>query len=100
MWVKPFRVPGKLNPPEARAISSSCVQLPPGASVGEHVTEGREELLFVFEGEATLRLAGTAAKIPAGHVAYVPNGTRHDVANEGPAALTYVYVTAKEAGQP
>lgn len=99
MWVQRFREPGKLSPPEARAISSSCVRLERGSSVGAHVTEGKEELLFVLEGEATLRLGGTAAKVPAGHVAYVPPGTSHDVENEGAGPLLYVYVTARLAGK-
>ena len=60
MWVKPFREPGKLSPPDARAISSSCVRLGPGDRVGEHVTAAREELLLVLEGEASL-LVGESA---------------------------------------
>jgi len=100
MWVKSFRDPGRLSPPEAEAISSSCVRLEPGARVGEHVTAGKEELLFVLEGEATVRTEGTAAKIRAGHVAYVPPETRHDVWNEGDAPVLYVYATAKRSAKP
>ncbi len=97
MWVKPFRVPGKLSPPEARAISSSCVTLAPGQRVGEHTTEDREELLFVLEGEATLIAGNERTRIPAGHAAYVPPNTHHDVANETTDRVLYVYVTAKHA---
>ena len=97
MWVKSFREPGRVNPPEARALSSSCVRLGPGERVGEHVTAGKEELLFVLEGEATLMVGSTAHAVPAGHAAYVGPDTRHDVANAGRAPLTYLYVTAKLA---
>lgn len=100
MWVKRFTEPGKLTPPDTRAISSSCVRLASGTSVGAHVTDGKEELLFVLEGEATLRTPGGAAKVSAGHLAFVPPDTSHDVANEGPGPLAYVYVTAKLAGKP
>jgi len=95
MWVRPFREPGKVSPAEARAISSSCVRLEPGAAVGAHTTEGKEELLFVLEGEATLRIGGGDTTVGAGHVAFVPPDVLHDVVNEGPGRLTYVYVTAK-----
>ena len=96
---RPFRVPGKISPPEARSLSSSCVSLLPGERVGEHTTEGKEELLFVLEGVATLLLGGTATKIPAGEAAYVPPNATHDVANEGRSPLSYVYVTAR-TGKP
>jgi len=100
MWVKSFRDPGKLTPPEAAAISSACIRLEPGSRVGEHLTAGKEELLLVLEGEATVFLGGTATRIPAGHVAYVPPETRHDVANRGAAQLLYVYVTARLVAKP
>jgi mannose-6-phosphate isomerase-like protein (cupin superfamily) len=67
--------------------------------VGEHATRGKEELLFVLEGEATLLIGGTATKVLAGHAAYVPPDTTHDVANESRSLLSYVYVTAK-TGKP
>jgi len=95
VWTRPFRTPGKVSPPDARSLSSSCVSLPPGERVGEHTTEGKEELLFVLEGEATLFIGGTATRVRAGHAAYVPPNTTHDVANEGRSLLSYVYVTAK-----
>jgi len=95
MWVKSFREPGKVSPPDARALSSSCVRLGPGERVGEHVTAGKEELLLVLEGEATVLVGNTAKAIPAGHAAYVGPDTRHDVANATTAPLMYVYVTAK-----
>ena len=97
MWVKAFREPGKVSPPEARAISSSCVRLAPGERVGEHVTAAKEELLFVLEGEATVLVRGTATAVPAGNAAYVPPDTPHDVANVASAPLVYVYVTARLA---
>ena len=95
MWVKSFREPGKVSPPEARALSSSCVRLAPGERVGEHKTAGKEELLFVLEGEATVLVGNTAKAVPAGHVAYVGPDTQHDVANAATTPLTYVYITAK-----
>lgn len=99
VWIRSFRVPGKISPEDARSLSSSCVSLPPGERVGEHTTVSKEELLFVLEGEATLLIGGTATKVPAGNAAYVPPDTVHDVANFGRSPLSYVYVTAK-TGKP
>jgi mannose-6-phosphate isomerase-like protein (cupin superfamily) len=99
VWVRPFRVEGKISPPDARSLSSSCVRLAPGARVGEHTTEGKEELLLVLEGEASLIVGTGTTKVPAGHAAYVPPETHHDVANEGRNPLVYVYITATLAGE-
>lgn len=99
VWTRPFRAPGRISPPEAVVLSSSCVSLLPGERVGEHITEGKEELLFVLEGEAILLIGSTSNRVPAGHAAYVPPNTRHDVANGGRSVLSYVYVTAK-VGKP
>ena len=99
VWTRPFRTPGKVSPPDARSLSSSCVSLRPGERVGVHATAAKEELLFVLEGEATLLIDGAATKVPAGQAVYVPPDTIHDVANEGLTLLSYVYVTAK-TGKP
>lgn len=93
--MRPFREPGKISPPDAKSLSSSCVSLAPGQRVGEHTTGEREELVFVLEGEATLLIGSAMTRIPSGHAAYVPPGTNHDVANAGHSVLSYVYVTAK-----
>jgi len=100
MWVKSFLEPGKLSPPQARALSSSSVRLGPGMRVGEHSTGEREELILVLDGEATLLSEGTAMPVPAGHAAYVPPDTRHDVENRTGGALAYVYVTARTIERP
>lgn len=100
IWVRPFLDPGKVSPAEATALSSRCVRLAPGERVGEHSTEGREEILLVLEGEATLLVGGERTAVPAGHAAFVPPETNHDVANEGRAPLTYVYVTARIGRKP
>ena len=100
MWVKSLETPGKVSPPEARSLSSSCVRLAPGQRVGEHSTEDREELILVLEGEATLQAGGEATLVRQRHAAYVPPGSRHDVENRAGAPLVYVYVTARAAGKP
>ena len=100
MWVTSFRDPGKLSPPDARTLSSSCVRLAPGQRVGEHSTEDREELILVLEGEATLLAAGEATTVRQGSAAYVPPGTRHDVENREGGPLVYIYVTARSVGKP
>ena len=95
MWIHSLRQPGKVSPAEARSLSSACVRLAPGERIGEHRTEGREELLFVLEGAATLLVGGAATLVPPGHVAYVPPETVHDVENRSSVPLQYVYVTAR-----
>lgn len=81
--------------PQTRGMKSGYVTLKPGENVGEHVTEGREEVLVVLHGEGDLLMRGAPSlKISGGTAAYVPPETPHDVCNTGSGILRYVYVTA------
>jgi mannose-6-phosphate isomerase-like protein (cupin superfamily) len=76
-------------------MRSGYTVLAPGASVGEHVTSSREEVIIILEGSAEV-LHGEAGSIraEAESVVYMPPETRHDVKNAGEGPLRYVYVVA------
>jgi quercetin dioxygenase-like cupin family protein len=76
------------------------VEVAPGASAGWHNHPG-DEISYVFEGEATLLIAGQAPrKVSAGEAFVIPGGVVHNALNNGlvPAKLVGVYVVEK--GQP
>ncbi len=81
-------------------IKSGSVVLPPGKSVGEHVTLGKEEVIVILEGTARIFCAGKKP-FPAarGSVVYIPPETKHDVINSGSGPLQYVYVVSKTGGR-
>ena len=84
------------GPPETVAMRSGLVVLGPGKAVGKHDTESYEEIVVVLEGQGQMRITGGEnLVIRAGHAAYCPPHTEHDVVNTGAGPLRYVYVVAK-----
>ena len=94
-----FRAPGRIVPPQARALRGRCVVLAPGAVMPWHSTGKREELLILLRGRIevqTRAAAGRVARRPlvAGDCAFVRLGTWHQVVNAARRPAQYLYVTA------
>jgi putative monooxygenase len=83
-----------VKPPQSMRLKAGRVTLMPGEEVGEHVTEGKEELIVVLKGEASLFLEGKAVKLRAGETRFIPVNTRHNVKNLSSGKLEYVYAVA------
>jgi len=76
------------------------VELAPGATAGRHTHPG-DEISYVLEGEAELRIDGQPPRIvKAGESFVIPAGVIHDAHNPGgtPTKLVGVYVVEK--GKP
>ena len=83
------------GPPQTHSLKSGLVVLQPGENVGEHCTDGKEELVVVLEGVGEFRAEDQEAlQLSAGRAVYCAPGTQHDVYNTGSTRLCYVYVTA------
>jgi mannose-6-phosphate isomerase-like protein (cupin superfamily) len=81
--------------PQTTGMRGGFVRLKPGETVGWHTTGKNEESLVVIHGRGEARIEGQpplAFTAPA--LAYIPPGTRHNVANTGGELLEYVYVVA------
>lgn len=83
-----------LKPPVSTGMKSGYVILHRGDEVGEHVTDNREEVLYIIEGEAKVTVGDMAEYAEAGSMIYIPPQTKHNVANESEEDVKYVYVTA------
>ena len=83
-----------LKPPVSSGIKSGYVILHKGEEIGEHVTDNREEVLYVVEGEAKVTVDGIPEYAEAGSMIYIPPQTKHNVANENDEEVKYIYVTA------
>ena len=80
------------NPPESRYIKSCRVVLKQGESVGEHITESREEIIVIIKGEAKLIMNGKSVILKSGDVQYIQEGVSHNIINNSENILEYVYV--------
>lgn len=95
---------------ETVTMHSGLVTLQPGENCGWHSTEGFEELLICLAGEGHIESGDTGRRsLAAGHYAYNPPHTRHNVFNTSAQPMRYIYVvaavpaeteTAKDSGQP
>ncbi len=80
-----------VRPPESVKVKAGRVKLGPGEEVGEHVTEGREEVIVMLRGDAVLLKEGGNVALSAGGAHFVPEGVKHNV-KAGPGGAEYVYV--------
>ena len=92
MLVRRLEKPGALvSPPDSHQLHSGYVILEPGKEVGEHTTEGGEELIVMVEGRAEIISDGRAETVEAPCVVLVPAHTVHNVKNRSESLLKYVY---------
>jgi len=82
------------GPPQTRGMRSGHVTLAPGAAMHRHSTDGNEEQLLLLHGHAKLQIGDEWIEAQAGDVVYVPPQTPHEVHNEGPEPLEYIFTVA------
>jgi mannose-6-phosphate isomerase-like protein (cupin superfamily) len=82
------------GPPETRALRSGRVVLKPTEAMHRHSTERNEELLVFLKGHGQVVLGTEAVAVNAGDVLYIPPHTEHEVHNDGPEKLRYIFTVA------
>lgn len=82
-----------IAPPDSIKIKSRLVVLEPDKSVGIHETTGKEEIIFVISGMASVWENGEEKNVDAGHAVYISPGVKHDIINRTDRPLKYIYVT-------
>ena len=75
-------------------LKAERVRLSPGEEIGEHKTDGREEIIIILKGEAVLVKEGHSARMKEGDIHHIGEGVLHNVRNESANELEYVYVVA------
>ena len=95
MIIKKLENPGRVLPKEkARVIKSGYVILKKGEEIGEHITDKREELIVLFQGEAKIVCEGRESIVEAPSAIYIEPEKKHNVINAGDMDLKYVYTVA------
>ncbi len=91
--VRRLERPGTLvSRPDSHQLHSGYVILEPGKEVGEHATEGGEELIVMVEGKAEVMSEGHTETVEAPCVVLVPAHTVHNVKNRSETLLKYAYI--------
>jgi mannose-6-phosphate isomerase-like protein (cupin superfamily) len=83
---------GRITPDDSKYIRGRVEIKKPGEETGAHVTEGKEEVIIVLEGTATVHLGGAKVKVGPGQSFFIGEGVLHNVRNDGRKRLRYVYV--------
>lgn len=83
-----------IKPSQSSFLKAAKVLLSPGEEVGEHVTEGREEIIIVLKGEGILLKGEASVPLKEGRVHHIRENTRHNVKNTSARELEYVYVVS------
>jgi len=83
-----------LKPPLSQNIKSGFVLLHKGEEMGEHITENKEEILYIIEGEAAVVIEGNIERAEAGSMIYIPPHAKHNVKNDSDEDLKYIYVVS------
>lgn len=83
-----------LKSPITVQTGSGFVLLHKGEEVGEHMTDKKEEVLYIIEGEALVEMEGEKEYLEAGSLVYIPPNKKHNVKNEADEDLKYMYVVS------
>jgi len=90
---------GRITPDDSRYIRGRLEIKLPGEETGAHVTEGKEEVIIVLEGTATVHLGRRIVKVRPGFAFFIGEGVLHNVRNAGRKRLRYVYVRSVATGE-
>jgi mannose-6-phosphate isomerase-like protein (cupin superfamily) len=83
-----------IKPPESKKLKSGCVVLQQGECVGEHCTDGKEEVLIILKGTATIEVEGKKTIVSMNTLAFIPEGKIHNVWNTSKEELQYIYIVS------
>jgi mannose-6-phosphate isomerase-like protein (cupin superfamily) len=73
---------------------SAVMTIAPGADGGPEEAHGGDQVVYVIEGEAIVRIEGREHPAKAGTLVTIPAGARHHVRNPGSTPLFFVTVYA------
>jgi mannose-6-phosphate isomerase-like protein (cupin superfamily) len=81
---------------KAKGLSCGLVTLKPQELIEEHKTVGKEEVLIILKGRATVYYGkNKTLHVPPNAFVFIPAETVHNVRNSGNKILQYVYVTSR-----
>lgn len=81
---------------KTKGLRAGLVTLKPKESIGEHITENKEEAIVIIKGSAKIYFGkNKMLKVKQNSFVFIPPGTMHNVENLGSKILQYVYITTQ-----
>ena len=82
---------------ETPRSQTAVMTVAPGKDGGPEETHAGDQVVFVIEGEAVIRIAGVEHAAGPGACVMIPAGTRHQVKSVGAESLFFLSVYAPPA---
>jgi len=79
---------------ETARSQTAVMTVPPGQDAGPAETHAADQIVYVIEGEAEMRIGEERCVAGAGTLVTIPAGTPHHVRSVGPAPLFFLTVYA------
>lgn len=85
--------------PQTCGMRAGRVYLAPGQDCGQHSTKQHEEMLVFLagKGQALVGPENEPTPVAANQIIYIPPNTLHNIQNDGPEPLVYIYCVAPVA---
>ena len=82
---------------ETERSQTAVMTIEPGQDAGPEETHAGDQVVYVVEGEAILRIDDAEHRAAAGGCVLIPAGARHHVRNPGAAPLFFLTIYAPPA---
>jgi mannose-6-phosphate isomerase-like protein (cupin superfamily) len=82
---------------ETAQSQTAVMTVAPGQDAGPAETHAADQIVYVIEGEAEVRLGDEPLTVGPGALVLIPAGTLHHVRSVGPASLFFLTVYAPPA---
>ena len=79
---------------QTERTQTAVMTIAPGADAGPEERHGGDQIVYVVEGEAVVRIDASEHRADAGALVMIPAGARHHVRNPGRTPLFFVSVYA------
>ena len=79
---------------QTERTQTAVMTIAPGQDAGPEETHGGDQIVYIVEGEALMRVDGDERRAGAGALVVIPPGARHHVRNPGRTPLFLVTVYA------
>jgi mannose-6-phosphate isomerase-like protein (cupin superfamily) len=79
---------------ETEQSQTAVMTIAPGADAGPAEVHGGDQIIYIVEGEALVRVGEAERRVGPGALLTIPGGTRHHVRNPGRIPLFFLTVYA------
>ncbi len=81
---------------ETNVLAMSYAEIPPKASIGEHIHRHMEEIFIILDSPARFTVNGRTAELPAGACVVCSRGSSHGIYNHSDRPIRWLYFAVSD----